>query len=586
MIKQKTAILNLLVEVHKVLNPTERKRAFLLMLGILLNGVVEVLGLAIIVPIIGLVIDPNGINEHDSLASLYRLTQTLGIQTAEGFIVALCLLLIVAFSFKAVFGLWLQHTQSRFSLGVALRISSDMWSHHFSKSVVKLQSANTGRLVAEINNWPLGFASTFMIGSLLMFSELFVVIIISLGLLIYNPVVCLSVGILLALGTFLIRKVTRRKLARFSDIKKKLEPQSVGLITDAIRGYIEILTFQAERFIKSSYLERRSQIFDVDSGITVLNLAPSKLYELLAVMIIALSIVVSLVLGTPSQHFLEILSVLAISAYRVMPSMSRVNGAIMQMRAKRHVMNAIQDMHSQSPHESQIRTETAQHLSGPIGIELNNISVFYDNSESAVVNNLTWSFAPGKMHAIVGKSGSGKSTLLHVILGLIQAQKGTVSISDATAEKRDLGNLAPSTWLAEIGFLGQHPFFFSGSVKDNMIMRGAENALDQVAFNAWLMKLGLDGTLGTRPLEFQLNEGGSNLSGGQLQRLAVIRTVLKDSSVFILDEATSALDDKSASLVMRELQHLSAQGSTIIIVTHDEKIAGMCDSILDLSNCN
>jgi ABC-type bacteriocin/lantibiotic exporter with double-glycine peptidase domain len=98
--------------------------------------------------------------------------------------------------------------------------------------------------------------------------------------------------------------------------------------------------------------------------------------------------------------------------------------------------------------------------------------------------------------------------------------------------------------------------------------------------------LGLDSALGERPLDFILNEGGSNLSGGQQQRLALVRAFALDRPVLILDEATSALDSDSRDVVMKMLRGDAQKGRVVILVTHDKEVAAQCDFVLDLEQHN
>ena len=111
------------------------------------------------------------------------------------------------------------------------------------------------------------------------------------------------------------------------------------------------------------HISDRWTIFRLDSNTSVLNLAPAKLYEVLAVVAVAGSIVIALLQGTPDSGFLELLTFMAISAYRIMPSMSRLNGAVMQMRGQQHVLDTMERGSSMQALTNDFVTSTGEHVS-------------------------------------------------------------------------------------------------------------------------------------------------------------------------------------------------------------------------------
>ena len=147
---------------------------------------------------------------------------------------------------------------------------------------------------------------------------------------------------LVGFGAFLIRWATKKRLLAYSNIRSQIEPRTNTLITNAVRGFLEVITFRASDAVREAYLKDRWKIFRLASNTSVLSLTPAKLYEVLAVVAVASSIIIALLQGTPDSGFLELLTFMAISAYRIMPSMSRLNSAVMQIRGHQHVLNTIE----------------------------------------------------------------------------------------------------------------------------------------------------------------------------------------------------------------------------------------------------
>ena len=590
-IAKSDSIRSILKRVYQLLNARERKRSTLLFLSILANSIVEILGLAVIVPVIGLVIQPETIQTSATLRTLYEAVEPFGINTPSRFLIALCFVLIGAFLFKALFGLAVNLYQTRFSFTVAHRLSGQMWSHHFSQSLERMRGTDSGRVLAEINTWPVNFATSFMVGGLMILTEVSVISLIATGLLFYNSVVFLSIAGLLAIGAFIIRKVTKRRLGVYSATRQKVEPRTNTLITNAVRGFLEVITFRASDAVRNAYLKDRWTILRIVSNTSVLALSPSKLYEVLAVIAVAGSIIIALLQGTPEASFLQLLSFMAISAYRIMPSMSRLNSVIIRMREQQYVLetmevgaqtNADNSASNQSPINSVANSQNQN-----IDIELNDITLSYEALQKPVIEHLQHTFSAAGLHAIVGPSGSGKSTLVSSILGLHKAKNGHVKMRAATNDVQILGaDIDLHSWILNVGYLSQQPFLFAGSVRDNLTLRVPGATVNEDLVNRLIQQLSLSECLGSSPLEFQLQEGGSNLSGGQQQRLALLRALQIQRPVLILDEATSALDHALRDVVFELLRKRADDGCNIILVTHDKALASKCDDVLDLGGTN
>lgn len=566
-----------------LLTRRERGRSVLLLLTIFLNSFVEILGLALIVPVIGLVIRPETIEKEWYLLKAFTLSSCIGIETPSEFLILLCFILVSAFLLKAIFGLGVSLFQTRFSYSVALRISGMMWTYHYEQSLQKMRSTQSGQILSEINSWPRQFAQFFMIGGLLILSEGIVVGLIAAGLLAYNPLVFLSILVLIGTGAVLVGKLTQKRLSSYSNTRSRLEPKTNSLITDSIQGFLEVITFKASSSIRNAYLKDRWRIFRIQSNTNVLNLVPAKLYEVLAVSAISASIILAIIQGTPQGGFLKLLTFMAISAYRIMPSMSRINVAVMQMRSQAHVLDTIEGASNVLKSRTSKRASKAVFYKDTIDIELQNVVLKYEASETPIINGVTTSFRHGKIHGIVGPSGSGKSTLINSLLGLHSPSKGRIQLLSENKTALVLGkDCSMKAWLETVGYLSQKPFLFHGTVAENLTMRVEGAKIDHARVHGLIDVLELEQCFGAKPLEFIIEEGGNNLSGGQQQRLALLRALQLERPVLILDEATSALDHKLSEVVFNLLRKRAEAGCNIILITHNSEIAGKCDTVLKL----
>ena len=570
--------------IWRLMVPSEHRRLGLLFVGTIINSFLEILGLAAVIPVIGLVIEPGLIHSNTYLAEAFQFTHKFGIVTEQGFLMLAACGLIIAFLFKAIFNLALNLIQTRFALGIGHRLSGMMWTYHFSQSLERMRSSESGRVIEEINRWPLTFSNLFIVGSLRFINELVVIALISIGLVAYSPIALLAVAILIAFGAIIIRNTTKNRLQVISNIRKKLMPQTSTAINNAIRGFLEVVSFRASNAIRDDYLKKTAQLYRIDGNVQILNLTPSKLYEVLAVAGVSVAIIVSLLQGDSNEEFLSLLILMALSAYRVMPSMNRINSQVFGMRSNYFMLNRIEDAL-----EELDRTARASDFEMPAVwpqavIHLHNLSVKYEAMAEAVFENLTWTFEPSKINAIVGPSGSGKSTLVNSLLGLQPNSQGAVRVGTSMDQLMNLGrSIDTHTWLAQVGYLSQAPFLFSGSVEENLTMRIPGASVDKPMALELIRRLDLTECLGRDPMAFKLLEGGNNLSGGQQQRLAILRALIHKRSVLVLDEATSALDQANRDKVFALLRERANDGTTVVLITHDMEVAVKCDTRLNLN---
>ncbi|MGJ3494509.1 thiol reductant ABC exporter subunit CydD [Piscirickettsia salmonis] len=217
-------------------------------------------------------------------------------------------------------------------------------------------------------------------------------------------------------------------------------------------------------------------------------------------------------------------------------------------------------------------------------IEFNNVSFQYDcNSEetSLVLDAVSMQLAAYAHTAIVGASGAGKTTLLQLLLGFIQPTAGHILVNG-----QNLSSLNTQAWRKQLSWVGQNPRLFHGSVLDN-IRLARPDATDQEVLAA-AQSAFVDEFVHALPqgLHTQLGEFGIGLSGGQIQRIALARAYLKDSSILLLDEPMASLDSESEQRVLAALTDL-ARGRTVIHLTHRLAQVREVDAIyvLDQGQC-
>jgi ABC-type multidrug transport system, ATPase and permease components len=193
-------------------------------------------------------------------------------------------------------------------------------------------------------------------------------------------------------------------------------------------------------------------------------------------------------------------------------------------------------------------------------LEFKEVEFRYPGAEDAVLKNVSFSIAPGETTAIVGSTGSGKSTLVNLIPRFYDVTAGSVEIDGV-----DVREMAQNDLWGKIGFVPQKAFLFSGTVASNL-RYGDEQATDAALWHALDVAQGREfvGEM-SAGLESPITQGGTNVSGGQRQRLAVARAIVKKPEIYVLDDSLSALDFKTDSALRAALRNETADATVIIV---------------------
>ena len=212
-------------------------------------------------------------------------------------------------------------------------------------------------------------------------------------------------------------------------------------------------------------------------------------------------------------------------------------------------------------------------------IQFKNVNFEYDNSFK-VIKNCNLIFKKNVITALSGKSGAGKSTILDLLLGIQIPSSGKIFI-----DNEDLDNFDLISYRDKISVVTQDPFLFNVSVLENL--KWSKENIDKEKINECLQFANCLDFINKLPqkLDTIVGERGMKLSGGQRQRISLARALISSPEILILDEPTSSLDKESEELIFDSLKKIS-KFTTIILVTHDDKILSLADKIYLIKDGN
>lgn len=421
--------------------------------------------------------------------------------------------------------------------------------------------------------------------------------IVLLGILLAYSDMFMAVGVIAVCGVcfVLVTVGFKRKLAEYGTISREAQKEQYKYLYQPIMGNKDIKVMQRSDFFTKYFRIATQKVTKTTIVYSIITSLPEKIIETVCISGIIGIVCIRLRMGVDVMKFIPQLSIFAVAAFRILPSISKCAGYLQTLVFYRPSMEAAyEDMAAFNKYEKDFQKYYAleeqrlsqQHISMSDlafkkEIKIDHIDWKYDNSDEHVLNDLALTIHKGEAVAFIGPSGAGKTTLADIVLGLLQPQKGKVYMDGV-----DIYAI-PKTWSKIIGYVPQSVFLTDDTIRANVtfglppeLITDEEvwEALDKAQIKEYVegLPLGLDTLVGERGIRF---------SGGQKQRIAIARAIYHDPDILVLDEATSALDGETENAVMEAIDHLHGQ-KTLIIIAHRLSTIRNCDTIYEIRGGN
>ena len=275
-----------------------------------------------------------------------------------------------------------------------------------------------------------------------------------------------------------------------------------------------------------------------------------------------------------------VISLLIVSAWRVLPAISRIMAGFMTMRNIlpyiRVELEYLEEIDAPAAASSVPAGPAEQEIRFSEEVCLRDISFSYHGREHAVLTDIDLRIKKGQTIGIIGCSGVGKSTLVDIIIGLLTPRKGTILVDGCELNGQNI-----PAWLKKLSYVPQTPYIFDGSIAENIAFGEATEAIDREYVLECCRMAFLQDILQSLPqgIDTMIGERGMRLSGGQRQRVAIARALYTRPELMIFDEATSSLDSRSERAIQDTIAALKGQ-KTMIIVAHRLQTVEKCDFLV------
>lgn len=529
---------------------------------ILIMAILEVVGIASILPFMQVVAQPESIQNNTWLNWIYI---QLGFQSSREMLIftGVCVLVLLTLSnvFKA-FTSWQQH---KFSWDVSHDLGTRLLRVYLAKPYGYFLTHNTSELLTNLIVEAGRVTTSILLPLCELISQITVCLLIFGLLIVASPTVALGMIVILGAAYGLVYFARKSYLTRLGKERVHTNRNKFLHLKEMLEGIKTFRVYGVENFFYHRFNQASRLHSHIQPRVHLVSALPRYVLEIFAFGGVVLVILILILRGQDLQGILPLLSLYVLAGYRLLPALQRVFAAAIKMR---HTMPAIDvieaDLHSDASFFEEKNIEDTIPLFTH-DLTLENVGFYYDETEQKVLSELSVTIPKGKTIAFVGSTGSGKTTLVDLIVGLLHPQIGEIRIDDVVLNTKNA-----TTWQAQIAYVPQEVFLFDDSVVRNVaIGEDVENVnwehLKKVTTIANIhnfIEKELPQTYNTR-----IGEQGVRLSGGQRQRLGLARALYRKPKVLILDEATSALDSITESAVIDSLK-ANTDDLTVIVIAH------------------
>jgi len=572
MINFKNAVaISAVKDIYSILTEPQKKKFKWLVFLTFIGSVTDLLGLAMIIPVIGLVLTEAF---YQKLIAVLPFTASL---SKNELLIAVVLFFLIVIILKNLFGLYINRLQVKFVEGLYVTSTMNALENIYNKSFKEITKESSGTWTNKVSTLQMQLASNVAISTLIIINEAIVFLLTAIIVCLWNwkLFLILIVVLLPSIGIFYVR--VKNSIKESGMEKNKEFIKLFGHAQEMIEGYTDVKIAGTEQSFKDRFKEVAKR-FSIQQGkADFVMFIPTRIIEVVIFVCIVIILLYGVFVLKDLDKIVTTISLFSVIAYRSIPSVNRFVMALNMLTMSEFILK---DKDFRSPLEADEPTGEPQ-IRFEKNIVFDDISYRYDTGIRDVVTHLNLEIKKGEKVGIIGKSGSGKSTIINNILGFLAPTKGEIKIDNTVLSKDNL-----ESWWKILGYVKQDVFILHTSLKENIALGETGEEIDVQRLDRAVRLASLTELVELLPhgLDTLLAERGGNLSGGQKQRIAIARAIYKGAKVLVFDEATSALDTKTEVEITNAIHELGKEDLTIIIIAHRYTSLRYCDKIYKLEN--
>ena len=546
-----------------------------------IGSVLELLAVAVFNPFIEVLMQTSSIEDDSFLKLFFTHIHLNGI---EQYLVVLSALIAVIYLVKNIYLSFLQNVILSFSYTTRMNLATRLlttymnepYTFHLSKNIAEMQrclQSDTSQFMSLINS------------CLQLTVEMVTCLALAAYLFHTSHSITVVIGVLLLLCIGLFFMISKKVSSRLGRQNENYNAKLFQWINQSLGGIKELKILQREEYFIDSYKTNYKKLIWGARVNELIAALPKYIVETVAMVGLVFAIIIKLLFGHGAlETFIPQIAVFAVAAFRLLPSVGRVNAYINSIMYNKASLDMIYDDLKEIDSEPVQEIEWQEKKEKWIftkGVTVEHVSYHYPDSDVEVLHDISLEIPKGKTVALIGPSGAGKTTLADIILGLLPPVSGVVRMDQHNVYE----NLR--SWREKLGYIPQSIYLSDDTIRNNVAFGIYEAQIDDNAIWKALEKAQLKEFVQglEKGLDTYVGDRGVRLSGGQRQRIGIARALYHDPEILVLDEATSALDSSTEQAVMESIESLQGL-KTMIIIAHRLTTIKNADLVYEVSGGN
>ncbi len=555
----------------------EKNRIILLFFLTTAMAILDLLGIASLLPFLQVVADPASIQTNPLLNIAWNFwdrpkEQKFLLYTG----ITVFLFLLGGNLFKAA-GTYII---LRFTNAMRYHIGRRLYHGYLHQSYDFFLGKHSSEMVKKIIHDVDMVVSNIYVNSATIVANAIISLFIVTGLVLYDWKLAFITAVVLggAFGSVFI--FTQKKLHQIGKIGESTNAFRNKVVAESFGGIKEIKLKGDESVFSELFAEASFRFARAIAQGGIIGQLPKYLLESIAFGGIMLIVLYLIAVKGNITSVLPTIGFFAFAAYKLMPNLQIMLNASAAVRITFPVMHKLYEDYNEVKAKTEGQKKPVIALPFQSEIRLEQIHFRYPGAPKSSLTEVSAVINKNSVTALTGQSGSGKSTLIDVLLGLLTPQSGKIFVDNQELDE----NTMPS-WQNKIGYVPQHIFLIDNTVAANIAFTLNPDTIDMGRVKEAARIANIDQFI-ENELEggylAQTGERGTRLSGGQRQRIGIARALYNQPEVLVLDEGTSALDEKTEREVLRRIREL--KHTTVIMITHRPSTLSNCEKIIHLEN--
>jgi ATP-binding cassette, subfamily B, bacterial PglK len=568
--------LRTLRQVLALLTERERRRLVRLLLLTVLLALVQMVGVAAILPFMSLVGDPETIHQNGWMSQVYG---SLAFASPREFLFFAGVAVLGLIAFGNALGAFTNWRLLRFSWDLQHALSVRLLDQYLHEPYSFFLNRNTAGLAKNILAEVREVINGVITPGLKMVAQSVVAIAILVLLVAVDPVVAVTAALLLGSAFGVIYLLVRRKQFRLGKLRNRMNTARFRAAHESLGGIKDTKVLGREQEFLARFSAPAREYSRANASNAAISELPRYALETLAFGGILALVLYHLALHEDFTQAIAVMSLYALAGYRLMPSLQQVFNGFAKIRFFRP---ALENLHAElkggaTRDDARSRAASGDGPRLPLEREIAVDGVWfrYPGRNEYVARDLSLSVPRNSTVGFVGSTGSGKTTLADIILGLLDPEEGCIRV-----DGHPLGPDELPAWRRNLGYVPQQIFLCDDTITRNIAFGLPDERIDHAAVERAVRIASLHDFVTSLPGGYQtvVGDRGVRLSGGQRQRIGIARALYHDPDVLIMDEATSALDGITEDAVMAAIESLAGR-KTIILIAHRLSTVEGCDTI-------